>query len=360
MPTHYDTIIIGAGQAGLAAGYYLGRTGSRFLILDAGEAIGESWRRRWDSLRLFTPARYNALPGMPFPGDPYALPGKDDVAAYLQEYAHRFELPVRFRSPVAELSGEDGHFVVRTRADAESLTASSVIVATGSNQRPHIPPFARELGPHVVQLHSSAYRRPDQLPDGPVLVAGAGNSGAQIALELAASNRRVYLSGPDPGSMPRTLLGRDLYDWLWPTLMRPRIDTWLGDRLLARRFAAADPVIGIGARDLTVPNLTRVPRTAGTRNALPLLADGRPLPDVATVIWCTGYRPDFSWIRFPIFDDRGYPRHHRGVVDTPRGLAFLGLRYQSRMGSALLGGVGEDAEWVVEEVSRGAAIARAA
>jgi putative flavoprotein involved in K+ transport len=203
-------------------------------------------------------------------------------------------------------------------------------------------------------LHSSAYRRPEQLPDGPVLVIGAGNSGAQIARELAASNRHVYLSGADPGSMPRTILGRDLYDWLWPTLMRPRIDTWLGRRLLGARFAAADPLIGIAPRDLTGSNLTRVPRTAGTRDALPLLADGRVLPDVATIIWCTGYRPDFTWIRFQIFDDRGYPRHHRGVVPTPRGLAFLGLRYQSRMGSALLGGVGEDAQWVVEAVRPGA------
>jgi putative flavoprotein involved in K+ transport len=204
---HYDTLVIGASQAGLAAGYYLKRAGLRFALLDAADEIGAAWSSRWDSLRLFTPARYDALPGMPFPGEPYSLPTKDDVAAYLKAYAQRFDLPVRLRTSVRSLRVEDARYVVAA-ASGESFTARSVIVATGANQQPYVPAFAGGLHPRLVQMHSSAYRRPSQLPEGGVLLVGAGNSGAQIALELAQSGRKVVLSGPDTGSMPRRFLGR--------------------------------------------------------------------------------------------------------------------------------------------------------
>ena len=217
--TSYDVIVIGAGQAGLAAGYYLQRAGLRFVLLDGATHIGDSWRRRWDSLRLFTPARYSALPGLEFPGAPYSLPTKDDVAAYLERYADRFRLPVRLGVRVAMLQRKGNVFLVSTNQGV--LTASSVIVATGGNQRPRVPEFAADLSADVRQIHSSSYRNPDQLSDGDVLVVGAGNSGVQIALELARSGHQVILSGRDTGSLPRRLFGRDIYDWLWPTLMRP-------------------------------------------------------------------------------------------------------------------------------------------
>jgi putative flavoprotein involved in K+ transport len=345
MKNRYDTIVIGAGQAGLAAGHYLQRAGVRFTLLDAADEVGAAWQRRWDSLRLFTPARYNSLPGMPFPGERYALPTKDEVARYLKAYAERFALPVRLRTRVRSLGGRPGSYQVTTTA-GEMLTASSIIVATGANQQPYVPAFSAELRPEMVQVHSSGYRRPSQLPEGRVLVVGAGNSGAQIALELAESGRQVVLSGPDTGALPRRLLGRDIYDWLWPTLMRPRIDTAIGRRLMRGRLFSGDPLVGMSAKSLARPGLERAGKTIGQRDGSPLLDGGRVLPGIAAIVWCTGFRPDFGWIELPLLGLDGYPRHRRGIALDAPGVAFLGMRYQSRMGSALLGGVGEDAAYV--------------
>jgi putative flavoprotein involved in K+ transport len=348
MSNIYDTLVIGAGQAGLAAGYYLQRAGVHFALLDAAEEIGAAWKQRWDSLRLFTPARYNSLPGMPFPGERYSLPTKDEVAEYLKAYAKRFDLPVRLRTGVRSLR-RDGDAYTVTTASGASLTARSIIVATGANQQPYVPAFAAGLKPELLQLHSSAYRRPSQLPDGGVLVVGAGNSGAQIALELADSARRVVLSGPDTGSLPRRFLGRDIYDWLWPTLMRPSVDSALGRRLMRGRLFAGDPLIGMSASSLAHPNLTRAGRTVGVRGGLPLLDDGSVVEGIVAVVWCTGFRPDFGWIELPVLGLDGYPVHRRGLAPDAPGLAFLGMRYQYRVGSALLGGVGEDAAYVVSQ-----------
>lgn len=351
MNRHYDTLVIGASQAGLAAGYYLKRAGLSFVLLDAADAIGAAWINRWDSLRLFTPARYDALPGMPFPGEPYSLPTKDDVAGYLKAYAQRFDLPVRLRTSVRTLRAEDARYRV-TAAGGDSFTARSVIVATGANQQPYVPAFAAGLHPRLVQMHSSAYRRPSQLPEGNVLVVGAGNSGAQIALELAQSGRKVVLSGPDTGSLPRHFLGRDIYDWLWPTIMRPSVDTALGRRLMQGRLFAGDPLIGMSAKSLACPGLERVCKTIGVRGGAPELADGRVLSTLAAVIWCTGFQPDFSWIELPVLGVDGYPLHRRGIASGVGGLAFLGMRFQYRMSSALLGGVGEDAAYVTGQIAK--------
>jgi putative flavoprotein involved in K+ transport len=342
----YDTLVIGAGQAGLAAGYHLQGAGADFALLDAAEDIGAAWARRWDSLRLFTPARYNALPGMPFPGERYSLPTKDQVAEYLKGYAKRFDLPVRLGTRVSSLRRNGDTYTITTASGA-SLAARSIIVATGANQQPYVPAFATAFQSRIVQLHSSEYRRSTQLPAGPVLVVGAGNSGAQIALELAESGRRVVLSGPDTGSLPRRLLGRDIYDWLWPTLMRPPVDTALGRRLMRGRLFAGDPLIGMSASSLVHPNLTRAGRTVGVGDGLPLLDDGSVVAGIVAVVWCTGFRPDFSWIDLPVLGLDGYPLHRRGLVIDAPGLAFVGMRFQFRMGSALLGGVGEDAAYVV-------------
>lgn len=344
----YDTLVIGAGQAGLAAGYYLRRAGVRFVLLDGAGEIGAVWKERWDSLQLFTPARYNGLPGMRFPGERYSLPGKDEVAEYLRAYAKRFDLPVRLRSRAQSLRHEAGAYTVSI-AGGESLEARSVIVTTGANQQPYVPVFAAELRTDIVQIHSSGYRRPSQVPAGHVLVVGAGNSGTQIALELAAAGRHVVLSGPDTGSLPRRFLGRDIYDWLWPTLMRPPVESTLGRRLMQGRLFAGDPLVGMSAKSLRHPNLRRGGRTIGVHDGLPLLEGGDVDSNVVAVIWCTGFRPDFGWIELPAFGLDGYPLHRRGLVQSMPGLAFVGMRYQYRFGSALLGGVGEDAQHVVSQ-----------
>lgn len=344
------TIVIGGGQAGLAAGYWLRRAGRRFTILDAGEEVGDAWRNRWDSLRLFTPARYDALPGLGFPGPRYGLPTKDEVAGYLRDYARRFDLPVCLRQAVEAVTHDGRRFRVRTR-DGRALAAESVIVATGANQRPRVPSFAPSVAGSVTQVHSSAYRRPAQLPPGKVLVVGAGNSGAQVAIELAAAGREVVLSGRDTGSIPRTLLGRDIYDWLRPTVMRPTVDSCLGRRLMGGRRFAGDPLVGIGAREFAVPGLTRAGRTVGVRDGHAVLEEGTVLDDLAAIVWCTGYRPDYGWLELPALGLDGLPLHRSGVSTVVAGLGFVGMRFQNRLGSALLGGVGEDAAQVVAALS---------
>jgi putative flavoprotein involved in K+ transport len=215
-----------------------------------------------------------------------------------------------------------------------------------------VPEFAAALRPEVVQMHSSAYRRPSQLPEGGVLVVGAGNSGAQIALELAAAGRQVVLSGRDTGSLPRRFLGRDIYDWIWPTMLRSSVNTALGRRLMRGRLFSGDPLVGMSAKSLARPGLARAGRTVGVRDGMPLLDDGRVLADIAAVVWCTGFRPDFSWIELPVLGLDGYPRHRRGIACDAPGLAFLGMRYQFRVRSALLGGVGEDAAYVTAQTTR--------
>ena len=340
-----DTIVVGAGQAGLAAGYELARRDVDFVILDGGERVGDVWRRRWDSLRLFTPAAYSGLPGMPFPAPPMHLPDKDEVADYLARYAERFDLPVRLRTRVASLRREDGRYLLRT--DRGCFEADNVVVATGPFHHPKVPAVAGQLAPEIHQLHSSEYGSPFELPEGPALVVGAGNSGAQIALELARF-RRVWLAGRETGHLPRRLLGRDVYDWAWPLLTRLTVETRLGRRL-RERARRGDPLVGIPARELAAAEIARVGRVTEARDGWPV-ADGTVLrPRV--VVWSTGFTPDYRWIELPVLDDGGFPRHRRGVVDAAPGLFFLGLRFQHRMTSALLGGVGLDAAFVAERVA---------
>jgi len=286
------------------------------------------------------------LPGLPFPGEPYALPVKDAVARYLDAYVEHFALPVRLNTRVSSLVRNADHFVVTT--EGETFTARSVIVATGAYHRAYIPAFASALSPSLAQTHSSEYRNPDSLPPGSVLVVGAGNSGAQIALELAQSGRVTWLSGRDTGSIPRQVLGRDVYDWLWWTVLRLSVDSWMGRRLMGQLFAG-DPLVGFSRRALMIPKLTSVSRTVGFSNGHPRLEDGRVLEDVRTVVWCTGFRPDFRWIQLPVFGPDGYPEHRRGIVAAAPGLGFVGLRHKYRIGSSLIGSVREDAKYVVRQ-----------
>jgi putative flavoprotein involved in K+ transport len=342
----YEVVVIGAGQAGLAAGYWLAKQDLDFIILDAHPRIGDAWRNRWTSLKLFTPARYSGLPGLPFPGEPYHFPTREEVASYLEWYAEAFELAVRL--------GVRGRSVRRVGAVFEidagerSFQAENVIVATGPFETPHVPAIAVEIAPHILQLHSSDYREPSQLPDGDTLVVGAANSGAQIALELAGS-RRVTLAGRSVGSLPRRVLGLDIFDVLTRTVMKPGADSAIGRRIRKNAFGSSDALIGMTEGDLRRGAVTRVGRIGAARDGKPALEDGTPL-NPASIIWCTGFRPDFSWIDAPILDADGNPIHRRGVTTEP-GLYFLGLRFQYRLNSSLIGGVGADAAFVVERVA---------
>ena len=349
-----DTVVVGGGQAGLAVGQQLAARDLDFVILDAERRVGDAWRRRWDSLRLFTPAAHSGLPGMPLPAPPAHLPDKDEVADYLERYAERFDLPVRLDARVDALGWDGARYVVR--AGGARFEADNVVVATGPFQRPRVPPAAERLAPTIHQLHSSQYRSPFDLPDGPALVDGAGNSGAQIALELARF-RQVWLAGRDTGHLPRRLLGRDLFDWIWPVMTHATAGTRLGRRLRARAAGGGDALIGIPERTLTEAGVVRVGRLTEERGGLPVCAGEVLAPRV--VVWCTGFAPDFGWIELPVVDERGRPRHRRGVVAGAPGLYFVGQRFQHRMTSALLGGVGADAAFIAEQVARRCELAAA-
>lgn len=349
------TVVIGGGQAGLAVGYHLRRRRLPFVILDASERVGDAWRRRWDSLRLFTPARYNALPGMPFPAQNHSFPAKDAMADYLEAYAARFELPVRSGVRVDRLTRRGERFVVS--AGERRFEADQVVVAMANYQHPRLPPFARELAPEIHQLHSSEYRNPSQLRDGGVLVVGAGNSGAEIALEVARE-RATWLSGRHPGHLPFRPEGA-AGPLLVPLVLRflfhrvLTVDTPLGRKVRARILHRAGPLIRSRPADLEAAGVERVPRTAGVQGGRPVLEDGRVL-EVANVIWCTGYRPGFSWIDLPAFDEDGEPLHRRGVGEIP-GLYFVGLHFLYSLSSAMIHGAGRDAGRVARAVAARAA-----
>lgn len=334
-----DTVVVGGGQAGLAVGYYLKKQGRDFVILDAGGKVGDAWRGRWDSLSLFTPAAYNSLPGMPFPAPRNYYPSKDEMADYLEAYTGKFELPVLFGRRIDSLSHYDNGYVLS--AGEERYVADNVVVATGPYHTPRIPDFAGQLDSSIFQIHSSDYRNVKQLPEGDVLVVGAGNSGAEISVELAACHR-AYLSGRDTGWAPASLLRSRLFWWL---IDRVTADTRLGQK--AREFdrKMGTPLIGLRPKDITGAGVERVPRVESVVDGKPKLADGRVL-DVSGVVWATGFKPDFGWIELPIFDKEGYPIHHRGMLDDALGLYFMGLPFQHTFASAVVGGVGKDARHI--------------
>jgi putative flavoprotein involved in K+ transport len=353
----YHTLVIGGSQAGLAVGQQLAARGIDFVILDAAARVGDAWRQRWDTLRLFTPAKYSGLPGMPFPAPPAHLPDKDEMADYLEHYAQRFDLPIRLGTHVQSLSHDGTHYVAH--ADGIRYEALNVVVATGPFQQPRIPELAAKLSPAIHQLHSSAYRSPFDLPDGPALVVGAGPSGAQIALELARF-RKVWLAGPRTGYLPRRALGRDVFDWIWPVLSYASRETYLGRRLRARAARGGDALIGITDRMLAEACVLRVGRLTEVRAGLPVCPGNKGhaqccLGDVLqprVIVWCTGYTTRHDWIDLPVFDARGAVRHHRGVASGVDGLYFLGLRFQHRLTSTLVGGVGADATFVADHIAR--------
>jgi putative flavoprotein involved in K+ transport len=340
---HLDVVVVGGSQAGLAMAWHLAQQGLRFVVLEAGPEVGHVWRSRWDSLKLFTPAQYDALPGMAFPAPVDTYPTKDPVADYLQAYVTAFNLPVRLNARVTQLSRTDDGLEVQT-AD-NTFRAGQVVVATGPFQVPFVPPMAARLDPSVIQVHSADYRHPQALPDGPVLVVGGGNSGFQIAEELAAT-RTVDLSIATTYPMlPQRLGGRDLFWWLTRLgLLKVTVTSRPGRRMSRRDF-----VIGTNRRRLERAGVRFRPRLVDADGRTVRFADHRLLEDVGVVVWATGYRPDYAWIHVPGVVREGQVVHRRGVTEVP-GLYFLGLSWQYTRGSALLGFVNDDAAFLADRI----------
>jgi putative flavoprotein involved in K+ transport len=343
---YIETIVIGGGQAGLATGYQLRRHGVPFVILDASERVGDAWRKRWDSLRLFSPAEFDGLAGMRVPAPGGEFISKDQMADYLEAYARHFELPVRSGVKVDQLRHENGRY--QLLAGDRRFEADNVIVAMANFQRPRVPTFAAELADDIMQVHSSAYRNPSQLSEGDVLVVGAGNSGAEIAVEVVRSHP-TYVSGRSPGAMPfrmnrltaRLLLGGVFHHVL-------TVDTPFGRRARARGHGTT-PLIRVREPEMAAAGVERVGRTVGVRDGLPLLDDGRTLA-VRTVIWCTGYAPGFDFIDLPIFGEHG-PVQERGMVPGQPGLYFVGLHFQYALSSSMVHGVSRDAARVASAIA---------
>ncbi len=339
----HDVIVVGGGQAGLALGYHLAKHGRDFTILEAGSEPASAWRERWDSLKLFTSARYDGLPGMDFPGDPDRYPTRDEVADYLIEYARRFDLPVELNSRVNAVRRQGDRYLVEL--EDRTYEARQVVVATGPFQKPLVPKLAEDLGDGVVQMHSTAYRSPDSVPEGRVLVVGGGNTGFQIAQELSAS-REVHLSiGSRQMPLPQRILGRDLFWFLEKTgLIRKTVDSRMG-----RRMSERDTLIGSTPRRLRRRLGVELHGRAVSAQGSTVRFDDGAEVDVAGVVWATGFRVDHSWIDVPVFDADGRVIHQRGVTPA-EGLYFLGMQWQHTRGSALLGWVKDDAEYLAERI----------
>lgn len=350
---YVPTIVIGGGQAGLVTGYHLKKRGLPFLILDANERVGDSWRRRWDSLRLFTPARYVDFPGMKYPGRGADFPTKDEIADYLEAYAKELSLPVRNGVKVDGLSKDGDRYVVT--AGEQRFEADNVIVAMANYQLPRTPEFARALDKSITQIHSHDYKNPSQLQPGGVLVVGAGNSGADIAMDVVGSHP-TWMSGKETGHIPfriesfvaRYFLVR-LVRFVGHHVLT--LGTPIGRKVRPKLVRQASPLVRVKPQDLVDAGVHRVARVTGVRNGLPSLVDGKVL-DVRNVIWCTGYHPGFSWIQLPVFDEDGRVKQDRGIVNAAPGLYFVGLHFQYAMSSATVIGVSRDAERVVKVVTQ--------
>ena len=354
-PEHVETVIIGAGQAGLAVGYHLTKRGHSCVILDANERVGDSWRKRWPSLRLYSPARADGLPGMRFPAPAYSYPSGSEMADYLEAYVTRFELPVRTGIAVDGVQRDGGGYVVT--AGDRRFEADNVVVATGVFQHGHpvTPAFAADLDPEIRQLHSADYRSPAQLQQGPVLVVGAAHSGGDIAYEVARAGHRTVLSGRDTGQIPFDIEGRAA-PIVFPLLrfVATRVltvSTPMGRKAKPKMRAHGGPLLRVKRADLEAAGVERaLERTVGVQDGKPVLADGRVL-DVANVIWCTGFRNDYGWIQPPLPEDAdGFPEQERGVVSTSPGLYFVGLPFLHSFASMLIVGAGRDGGRVAKHI----------
>lgn len=350
--TQIDTVIIGAGQAGLATGYHLQRRGRQFVILDAASRVGDNWRRQWDSLRLYSPAQYDGLPGLPFPAKKWSFPGKDQVGDYLETYARTFELPVRLDTRVERVDPAPDGYVVTTRGGA--YRCHNVVVATGTFGRtPAVPDLARQLDPGILQLHSSEYRRPGQLRDGPVLVVGASHSGTDIAFEVAETHPTI-LAGRDCGQIPPRLDSRAMrmlfpvLIFAWKHILTRR--TPMGRKAMPHVRFHGGPMLRVKRSDLAARGVERVTSRVEAVDGGRPVVDGVPR-DVANVVWATGFRQVFDWIHLPILGEDGWPREMRGVVADAPGLFFCGLSFQYAFSSMVLPGVGRDAGYLAGRIA---------
>ncbi len=351
-PEYYKVIVIGAGQAGLSAGYYLKKHNIPFILLDAGERVGDTWRKRWDSLRLFTAAKFNGLAGMRFPASPNYFPTKDEMADYLEDYAAHFKLPVSTGIKVDGLSREGNLYCV-TAGDRQ-FHAEHVVIAMSSFQIPRIPKFAKELNPDIKQFHSLDYRTPSQFQEGGVLVVGAGNSGAEIALEAAKNGHPVWLSGRDTGHVPfhiEGILAKLILLRLVGRILFHRVltlNTPIGRKVRPKIISQGGPLVRIKPKELVKAGINRVPRVTGVRDGLPVI-ENEPIPDVKNIVWCTGFYPSFSWIDIPVFN-HNEPIHNRGVIEKEPGLYFTGLHFQYALSSGMIHGIKRDAKYVVNVI----------
>lgn len=350
--TNADTLIIGGGQAGLAMAYHLSRRDLPYTIVDANDRVGDAWRNRWDSLRLFTPSRLDGLPGMPFPGYHWGFPSKDEFADYLESYADHFDIDVKTQVRVQNLS-RDGDVFVAESGDRR-FEAANVVVAMSSWQKPRVPEFAGDLDAGIVQLHVADYRNPKQLQEGSVLVVGAGNSGAEIAKELARTHD-VWLAGPSTGKLPfrpESVAARVLMPFVGRIIFHRVLTTStpIGRKARPKMVSTGEPLIRVKPKDLEDGGVERVPRVTGVQHGRPQLEDGRRL-DPANVVWCTGFNPDFSWIDLPEIDGESFePVHDRGFVEDVPGLYFLGLKFLHSVSSEQIHGVGKDAAHIAERI----------
>lgn len=345
---HIGTVVIGAGQSGLAAAYFLKKNNEKFIILDSGNAVGNSWRERWDSLRLFTPSQYDGLPGFKYPAARGTLPTKEEMADYLSNYANKFSFPVELNTKVMELNKSGGGYELITSNG--NIYAKNVIVATGTNPYAYVPEFSSDLNEQIKQIHSSEYKNPQSFPASDTLVVGAGTSGVEIAIELSKS-RPTFLSGKPTPHIPDFIFryfGR-LY-WLFAYFILT-IKTPVGRKVKPIITASGSPLISVSINEVKEAGIECLPRLKGVENGLPLLDDGRIL-EVASIVWATGYKPDFSWIKFDVSDAAGWPKTYRGISKEFQGLYFAGMIFQFGLTSGLVGGVGRDAAYLVNHLHK--------
>ena len=409
MTEEVEVMIIGGGQAGLALSYYLTQQGRTHLVLEQGR-VGESWRsQRWDSFTLITPTWMNKLPGFPYQGgDPDGFMPRENIVAYLDQYAASFNAPLHCGirvTAVRQQPGGDGYLV-----EAEEMTfeARNVVLATGAYPKPKIPTASADLRVDICQMHTSEYRNPQTLPSGAVLVVGTGQSGCQIAEELHQSGRQVYLSTSSCGRVPRRYRGRDVSWWLTrmgffdrtidqlpspnaafacspqlsgaqgghdinlrqfaregiillghlqavqgkQIILAPDLEENLAkaDAFAIQMMQAIDEYIKKIGMDVAANSTTdEVPSNCAS-STKPILTLDLQSAGISTIMWASGYELEFGWVQIPVFDGVGYPIHQRGVTAFP-GLYFLGLHWLYKMKSAILYGVGEDAAFIASAIA---------